>query len=772
MTRTTRDGVVKGRGRGKSTPKPRIPSCRVKRLSLKRKENDETEEYLSAAESLTDIIITNGSISDVMQSYEDSLLEDSAFEDSALEIVVDQDYAVVASDDGVEIVDKVGEVVSGDGVEIAGGEGPMDKEIIVSNNDVVGNDDVIGDENMKVVAGESHPVDNADEMVASDEKISKLVSLPDSVKYVDEKYVTDISFVETLDHNKGTWTYLENLLELHDHSITLDIINLKLGDPYVVKREASICSNCQNLEHLVNEYELEIGNWKLCHSMIDDLHIEISEEREKAKQENNSLSADIANLRQELKKRDGRIEELTKDDVSRNELLKLVDERAESDAQIDALLKKLQEKTDEVELLKENVDYYMNSYTKIKNELKVFKVNERPIPKQRPQVLLEETPQVLSATSGGVDQHINMSLPKNPTTQIASSNEPPIQSVAPSNVCILDDMQTSALSSDVSNDIRCWLLPRNENGKRISLPPHLPASLDTVLTHPNPLAIPNVRSTNQSRTQSGNGNVLPYPLIPLIPKIADPQNNDEGKRVVPGVLPYSQAHKPVENNTNKWLLPRNRTNRMQHHSSVSMHTQPNTHVNTNIHPPPPKVKLLIASSSLTKGIDHERFNSCLPLADGTARIQKWPGGRARHIKHYIGPHLIEEKPTAVLVQAGGNDLAELNRTPGDIKTIANDIVEIGIRAKKLGINDIFIGGVPVRRRQYSHELLHKLNSSLRTLCEQHDFIYIDNSGITERHLFDGVHLNPDGTKILANNYLDAIRVHYGGWLTEETSHLR
>ena len=181
--------------------------------------------------------------------------------------------------------------------------------------------------------------------------------------------------------------------------------------------------------------------------------------------------------------------------------------------------------------------------------------------------------------------------------------------------------------------------------------------------------------------------------------------------------------------------------------------------------------MLVASSSLTKGIDQHRFNNCLPLANGSARIQKWPGGRARHIKDYIVPHIEEEKPTALLVQAGGNDLAEMKRNPGSItiNSIANDIIEIGIRAKSAGTNDIFIGGVPVRSLQYDNEQLSQLNFAIRSLCRRHEFVFIDNKDITMGHLSDGVHLNIKGTRILANNYLDALRNYYGGWLVDNTS---
>ena len=140
------------------------------------------------------------------------------------------------------------------------------------------------------------------------------------------------------------------------------------------------------------------------------------------------------------------------------------------------------------------------------------------------------------------------------------------------------------------------------------------------------------------------------------------------------------------------------------------------------------------------------------------RFQRWHGARARHIKHYIGPHVLEEKPDAILIQAGGNDLAEFG---SDVNTIANDIIEIGNVARKMGANDIFIGGVPLRSRQYTNEKLHELNSVIRSICQQQNFVFIDNTELSVQHLSDGVHLNKVGTGILANNYLDALRLYYG-----------
>ena len=107
----------------------------------------------------------------------------------------------------------------------------------------------------------------------------------------------------------------------------------------------------------------------------------------------------------------------------------------------------------------------------------------------------------------------------------------------------------------------------------------------------------------------------------------------------------------------------------------------------------------------------------------------------------------------------------LLRDRAPILDIANDVIEIGIKARNLGITEIFIGGVPIRRDQYRNEDLYELNHAISTLCPQHGFVFIDNRDIGVGHLYDGVYLNTAGTSILASNYLEALRVKYRGYYT-------
>ena len=73
---------------------------------------------------------------------------------------------------------------------------------------------------------------------------------------------------------------------------------------------------------------------------------------------------------------------------------------------------------------------------------------------------------------------------------------------------------------------------------------------------------------------------------------------------------------------------------------------------------------------------------------------------------------------------------------------------------------MFIGGVITRKVFYMQKRCEELNKVLENLCKINNFIFIDNSNIHTGHLYDGVHLNDEGTSILANNYLDALKIEY------------
>ena len=102
--------------------------------------------------------------------------------------------------------------------------------------------------------------------------------------------------------------------------------------------------------------------------------------------------------------------------------------------------------------------------------------------------------------------------------------------------------------------------------------------------------------------------------------------------------------------------------------------------------------------------------------------------------------------------------------PNSLVNVANKVIETGLTCRKLGATNVLIGGVTIRKTSLLQERCKELNDILRNLCSISNFVFINNNDITLDHLHsDGVHLNEDGTKLLADNYLRALcDVHTSG----------
>ena len=132
------------------------------------------------------------------------------------------------------------------------------------------------------------------------------------------------------------------------------------------------------------------------------------------------------------------------------------------------------------------------------------------------------------------------------------------------------------------------------------------------------------------------------------------------------------------------------------------------------------------------------------------RLRGW---KTKNIKEDVKKNLQQEYFDSAIIHIGGNDLQDLYYNESFAK-LAKEIVETGVTCREKGADTVFIAGVTVRKWDYTWERCRRLNGKLKELCQQNNFVYIDNSNINYvDHLDDEVHLNNDGSKILANNYL-------------------
>ena len=167
-------------------------------------------------------------------------------------------------------------------------------------------------------------------------------------------------------------------------------------------------------------------------------------------------------------------------------------------------------------------------------------------------------------------------------------------------------------------------------------------------------------------------------------------------------------------------------------------------------------KTSIFSTSIIRNIKYSRFNNV--YEHGYAKFHKFGGGLSRHMGAYMTTHLLEELPDTVIVQHGGNDLNQ-NTSDQDqlISKTANLIIDSALLCQNFEVQNVLVSSVPIRKGKTLQDRIEKLNGLLESMCRLNKLTFINNDNIKLEHLNkDGVHLNDDGTTMLADNYLVAL----------------
>ena len=149
-------------------------------------------------------------------------------------------------------------------------------------------------------------------------------------------------------------------------------------------------------------------------------------------------------------------------------------------------------------------------------------------------------------------------------------------------------------------------------------------------------------------------------------------------------------------------------------------------------------------------IDMVEFNKFLDK--GTAIKRSFSGATASNLNYYIEEVLNEENVDRIIINIGTNNLTKKKQTESET---AMEIIDVVKKCNHYGINEIFVSGLTFRPSY--QQKIEIINNLLEVNAEKYNYIFIDNSDITERHLWkDKLHLNNQGTINLCCNFLDCL----------------
>jgi lysophospholipase L1-like esterase len=176
---------------------------------------------------------------------------------------------------------------------------------------------------------------------------------------------------------------------------------------------------------------------------------------------------------------------------------------------------------------------------------------------------------------------------------------------------------------------------------------------------------------------------------------------------------------------------------------------PTSHTVSSPAPTKPRQKktVLIVGDSIPKNLNgrrrmsrmHRVINRCLP-------------GSSLSLWSKILPAMIEEEqPSFIIIHCGTNDMH--SRTTSDCISLLCDV----IGAIPVGI-EIAVSSLTTQEHSRRRKWICDYNTRLSVLCQSNAWTYINNNNITLVNLTeDKLHLNKQGTSILARNYISVIK---------------
>ena len=161
-----------------------------------------------------------------------------------------------------------------------------------------------------------------------------------------------------------------------------------------------------------------------------------------------------------------------------------------------------------------------------------------------------------------------------------------------------------------------------------------------------------------------------------------------------------------------------------------------------------KRNITILGDSILKDMDQYKLRK--DLKSDKVYIKTFPGATNDCMSDYIKPAL-KYKPDVTILHCGTNDLKK-EKSSSDI---ADEVVNLCNVMKDVS-KRVIISGL-INRSDDLDGKVREVNNILKIKCRENNLNFCDNSNLYKIHLNkSGIHLNPKGTYILANNFLDCL----------------
>ena len=128
--------------------------------------------------------------------------------------------------------------------------------------------------------------------------------------------------------------------------------------------------------------------------------------------------------------------------------------------------------------------------------------------------------------------------------------------------------------------------------------------------------------------------------------------------------------------------------------------------------------------------------------NGKSHIKFFSGVDSYQLKYYVKPTILKEKHDSVIINVGSNDVNFHNAKYSTPEVIAEKILKCAEESKSLGVEDVAISSVLIKKNLVLGKFIRNLNIVLEQQCILGGFKFINNDNICSNFVSDdGVHLD-------------------------------
>ena len=103
--------------------------------------------------------------------------------------------------------------------------------------------------------------------------------------------------------------------------------------------------------------------------------------------------------------------------------------------------------------------------------------------------------------------------------------------------------------------------------------------------------------------------------------------------------------------------------------------------------------------------------------------------KEKELKYSVIPTIKEQDPDRVIIHVGSNNVNFFNVKNKTAEEVAEDILEVGEMCKSLGVEDVTISSVLIKKNLVLGKFIRDLNIVLENMCTRRNFRFINNDNI-------------------------------------------